>query len=80
MAIVVKIIVVYLALSLMLAIFRILRYAEFERGTGDVPQGDLCFYQAPVLFDWLTTLFFPAVLFIHAWCMIVRLVNEAINR
>lgn len=62
----------YIVFSVILGISRLNTYARFEDSMDDVPIGDSCYYKPPVLVDGLTYVFFPSVLVIKGWILIVR--------
>lgn len=70
----------YAIISLCLAFVRIINGVGFELTTRDVPRGDLEYFgEAPPMIDGLTLIFFPSVVLILLWLLIVTIVNAIIN-
>lgn len=74
--VVIVLVVVYLFISVCVAIQRLNRYAKFERGTYDVPRGDRQYFQPPRLFGPLTTVFYPSIWLIILWLKIAGKLND----
>lgn len=71
-------VLVYLIVSVFIAISRIRARQRYEAYMDTVPIGDAYLHQSGPLFDGLTTIFFPARLFIRAWMKIAQIFNTRI--
>lgn len=70
----------YLMTSVVIAFHRISRGRRYESAIQDAPYGDIeYYYKKPVLFDSLTTIFYPAQLIIIGWIKIIHMINHIIN-
>ena len=70
--------VAYLIISLLVAIYRICSVVFYERNTRNIPIGELEFCERPPLFTDLTTIFFPATLIIILWVFLVMVLMNGI--
>lgn len=70
--------VLYLSISVAVAVDRLLTIGRYERSTWNVPFGDLKDYYAsrPRLFTFWTSVFFPATIIIMIWVGIVKIFNS----
>jgi hypothetical protein len=72
-------VLVYLFVSIFIAISRIRARQRYEAYMDTVPIGDAYLHQpGRPLLDGLTTIFFPARLFIRAWMKIAKIFNTRI--
>lgn len=70
-----KMIVMYVIISIMVGFLRIRRCAKYEKAMMQVPAGDYYLYQPPKLLDLTTTVFLPATAVILIWMFIVMIVD-----
>jgi len=69
-----KIIIVYIIISLIVAIVDLSRLAEQERYFSEIPYGDLEFHEPKRILGMHNIVFIPSLLFIFIWIKIVKFI------
>ena len=70
----------YLIISVLVGVFTIKSWIRKENYLSDVPCGDLEFYDTKFRLGFFNFIFFPSILIVYTYLLVVKLINLLIDK